>query len=159
MSQQVLDGPIGQCNPIGLWWVWVRWSKTTISWLIWLTLRTIKTSQYLKNQNNCFSANNFSFFFITSPETNNQPCQGNYGWRYLVQTYHGTNGLLQKPNKKIFGFLYQNNCFSANNFHHEFTHGINEISMMSNIVMFMVDIKVHNQATTIIQITHLEKLE
>ena len=34
VSQQVLDGPIGQYNPIGLWWVWVRWSKTTISWLI-----------------------------------------------------------------------------------------------------------------------------
>ena len=30
---------------------------------------------------------------------------------------------------------------------------------MSNIVMFMVDIKVHNQATTIIQITNLGKLE
>jgi len=51
--------------------------------------------------------------------------------------------------KKIFGFLYQNNCYSANNFQPEFTHGINEISMMSNIVMFMIEIKVHNQATAI----------
>ena len=101
----------------------------------------------------------FHFSSLLFPETNNQPCQGKYGWRYLVQTYHGTNGLLQKPNKKIFGFLYQNNCFSANNFYYSFTHGINEISIMSNIVMVMVDKEVHNQATTIIQITHLGKLE
>ena len=101
----------------------------------------------------------FHFSSLLFPETNNQPCQGKYGWGYLVRTYHGTNGLHQKPNKKIFRFLQQNNCFSANNFHHEFTHGINENSTMSNIVMVMVDIEVHNHPTTIIQITHLGKLE
>ena len=59
--------------------------------------------------------------------------------------------------RKLSEFLEQNNCFSANNFYYLFTHGINEISIMTNIVVNKVDIEKHIHDTTNIQTFHLGK--
>ena len=55
VSQQVLDGLIGYDNPIGLWWVWVAYPKTTIPYYDGCLPKPSGNSQFSKNQNNCYS--------------------------------------------------------------------------------------------------------
>ena len=60
VTQQVLDGLIGQNNPNGLWWEWIWYPKTTIQYYGWL-LKTIRNQKIFKK---LFQYKQFLFSFI-----------------------------------------------------------------------------------------------
>ena len=60
VSQQVLDGLIGYDNPIGLWWVWVAYPKTTIPYQDGCLPQPSGTKPFLKNPIICYSPNYYS---------------------------------------------------------------------------------------------------
>ena len=60
VSRQVLDSLIECDNPIGLWWVWVAYPKTTIPYQDGCLPQPSGTKPFLKNPNNCYSPNNLN---------------------------------------------------------------------------------------------------
>ena len=142
VSRQVLDSLIECDNPIGLWWVWVAYPKTTIPYQDGCLPQPSGTKPFLKNPIICYSPNYYSQLVLDGLIGHDNQIGLWWVWVAYPKTTipyqdgclpqpSGTKPFLKNPNN-CYSPNNLNNCYNPNNFSH-FGHYIFQRQLINQV--------------------------